>query len=72
MKTLIAPTLLSVLVGTLVAPCRGIINGAAPTATARFPYFASLVDSTEAHQCGGTLIAPDLIMTAASCATTLT
>jgi hypothetical protein len=34
----------------------------------RFPYMASLTSSNQQHECGGTLIAPDIILTAAHCA----
>ena len=44
-----------------------IINGQ-PTIQERHPYIASLLDtSTMSHVCGGTLIAPDIILTAGHC-----
>jgi trypsin len=43
-----------------------IINGAAAPSS-RYPYAASLIDSSNRHICGGTLIAPDIILTAGHC-----
>ena len=47
-------------------PSEAIIGGT--TRTGRFPYFVSLADANGDHQCGGTLIAADMVATAASCA----
>jgi hypothetical protein len=33
----------------------------------RYPYFVSLVDHTGGHTCGGSLVAPDLVVTAGHC-----
>mmetsp|Transcript_12640 Transcript_12640/g.26728 ORF Transcript_12640/g.26728 Transcript_12640/m.26728 type:complete len:757 (+) Transcript_12640:261-2531(+) len=43
-----------------------IINGEA-TPQDRFPYATSLIDEMGNHICGGTLIAPDIILTAGHC-----
>lgn len=53
------------LVGAIV-PCGAIIGGYEGV-DERFPYFVSLVDANFAHRCGGALIAPDMVLTAASC-----
>eukprot|EP00934_Nitzschia_sp_Nitz4_P006765 Nitzschia sp. Nitz4//NODE_293_length_29386_cov_71.949235//18112//19537//NITZ4_additional_000037-RA//1//CDS//3329531833//6755//frame0 len=45
------------------------IVGGSDVATGRVPYFVSLVNASRAHQCGGTLIAGDMVLTAASCTT---
>jgi secreted trypsin-like serine protease len=44
------------------------ILGGTDATQGRFPYFVSLVDGAFFHQCGGTLIAPDVVLTAANCA----
>lgn len=44
-----------------------IINGL-PTAPNRYPYLSSLIQNFDMkHMCGGTLIAPDIILTAGHC-----
>jgi secreted trypsin-like serine protease len=44
-----------------------IINGL-PTSPNRYPYVSSLLQTSEMkHMCGGTLIAPDIILTAGHC-----
>jgi secreted trypsin-like serine protease len=53
------------LVGAIV-PCGAIIGGSTAV-DERFPYFVSLADANGAHRCGGALIAPDMVLTAASC-----
>ena len=44
-----------------------IVNGKNADPIDRYPYFVSLVDRTYTHRCGGTLIAPDIVLTAAHC-----
>ena len=50
-----------------IDPKLRIIDGI-PTSPNRHPYTASLIDTaTSTHVCGGTLIAPDIILTAGHC-----
>ena len=44
-----------------------IINGEVVGSAERFPYFVALLDSRYAHVCGGSLIGPDTVLTAAHC-----
>ncbi len=44
-----------------------IIGGAMVESPERFPYYVSLVNGQYAHVCGGSLIAPDIVLTAAHC-----
>ncbi|KAL7541540.1 hypothetical protein ACHAXR_011698 [Thalassiosira sp. AJA248-18] len=51
-------------------PIQPRIIGGSPTPTNRFPYAASLLNTeTLTHVCGGTLIAPDIVLTAGHCST---
>jgi len=52
----------------MVVPSVAIIKGR-KAAEGRFPYFVSLINKKGAHRCGGVLIAPDMVLTAASCST---
>ena len=51
---------------------RDLIIGGSDTIEGRYPYMASITNSTGHHQCGGTLIAPDVVLTAAHCAPIIT
>eukprot|EP00529_Nitzschia_sp_RCC80_P013155 CAMPEP_0113508116 /NCGR_PEP_ID=MMETSP0014_2-20120614/36834_1 /TAXON_ID=2857 /ORGANISM="Nitzschia sp." /LENGTH=603 /DNA_ID=CAMNT_0000403785 /DNA_START=210 /DNA_END=2020 /DNA_ORIENTATION=+ /assembly_acc=CAM_ASM_000159 len=43
------------------------IIGGTETVIGRFPYHVSLLDDFGGHTCGGTLVAPDVVLTAAHC-----
>lgn len=43
------------------------IIGGTDAQKGRYPYFASLLDVNGRHTCGGSLVAPDVILTAAHC-----
>eukprot|EP00529_Nitzschia_sp_RCC80_P007807 CAMPEP_0113509608 /NCGR_PEP_ID=MMETSP0014_2-20120614/37671_1 /TAXON_ID=2857 /ORGANISM="Nitzschia sp." /LENGTH=1244 /DNA_ID=CAMNT_0000405459 /DNA_START=1 /DNA_END=3732 /DNA_ORIENTATION=- /assembly_acc=CAM_ASM_000159 len=43
------------------------IVGGTDTSEERYPYFVSLLNSRAQHVCGGSLVAPDLVLTAAHC-----
>ncbi len=70
MRKAVALSLVSFLVLESIVPSSAIIGGSALTA-GTVPYFVSLVDDSDVHQCGGTLIAPDIVMTAAGCTASL-
>jgi hypothetical protein len=44
------------------------IVGGSSTDEGRYPYFVSLLNQYGIHSCGGTLVAPDVVMSAAHCA----
>lgn len=44
------------------------IIGGSDTEMGRYPYFVSLLNQDGVHSCGGTLVAPDVVMSAAHCA----
>jgi len=48
-------------------PQQYIVNGVDPTSPARYPYLVSLGLSRSDHSCGATLIAPDILLSAAHC-----
>lgn len=44
-----------------------IVGGEYVGSSERFPYFVALLNSQYSHVCGGSLIAPDAVLTAAHC-----
>ena len=46
---------------------RNLIIGGGTAEENRFPYYVALKDNNRDIQCGGTLIAPDIVLTAAHC-----
>ena len=69
MKKALYASLLSLLFGGSFISCAAITRGV-DLEPGRAPYFVNLVNAEFVHQCGGTLVGPDLVMTAASCAPT--
>lgn len=71
-KTLAACLGMLLLVGTCFAEnpglrSRNLIIGGTSARPNRFPYYVALKDANKEVQCGGTLIAPDIVLTAAHC-----
>ena len=43
------------------------IIGGSNSQEGRYPYMVSLIDANDKHTCGGSLVAPDMVLTAAHC-----
>jgi len=67
----LGPALLSLLLLALTAPAAHAVVGGAPASRAAYPFFVEVGPGGEAGSCGGALIAPDRVLTAAHCRETV-
>lgn len=54
-------------IGSQINVTGRIVGGEYVGSSERYPYFVAFLDSKYSHVCGGSLIAPDAVLTAAHC-----